>query len=144
MRFRRGEPFIGSLRAFEVLETLRLETVMLYKEVDGTDDRTPDGPPPRNQYITPEITQDDWAGGRNALVEPERLVDILPASAKRLRLVGGLSNEEAKAMLEDLVELKDERIPNLRRIFFEDVDPSSGISSLCENASVKARFCGRV
>lgn len=144
VRFRRGEPFIGSLRAFEVLETLRLETVMLYKEVDGTDDRTPDGPPPRNQYITPEITQDDWAGGRNALVEPERLVDILPASAKRLRLVGGLSNEEAKAMLEDLVELKDERIPNLRRIFFEDVDPSSGISSLCENASVKARFCGRV
>lgn len=92
----------------------------------------------------PEITEHDWAGGYNALVEPERLVDILPASAKRLRLVGGLSNEEAIAMLEDVVQLKDKRVPNLRRIFFEDVDPSSEILSMCEEASVKARFCARV
>ena len=46
-------------------------------------------------------------------MESERLVDILPASAKRLRLVGGLSNEEAMAMLGVMVELKDKRIPNL-------------------------------
>lgn len=137
VRFRRGEPFIGGLRAFEVLETLRLETVMLYREIEGTDDRTPDEPPRlKSKY--------DQAGGRNALVEPARLVHILPASAKRLRLVGGLSNEEADAMLEDLVELKDERIPNLQKIFFEDVDPSSDITSVCEKASVKAKFCVRV
>ncbi len=117
VRFRRGEPFIGSLRAFEVLETLRLETVMLYKEVEGTVDRTPDEMVVRwtGQSSTPRTSEGEWAGGRNALVEPERLVDILPASAKRLRLVGGLSNEEADAMLEDLVKMKDERIPNLRR-----------------------------
>lgn len=144
VKFRRGEPFIGSLRAFEVLETLRLESLMLYKEVEGTDDRTPDEESEPYQIGPPEITEHDWAGGRNALVEPERLVDILPASAKRLRLVGELSNEEAMAMLEDIVELKDKRIPNLRRIFFEDVDPSSEILSMCEEASVKARFCARV
>lgn len=142
--FRRGEPFIGSLRAFEVLNTLRLESLMLYKEVEGTDDRTPDEKSESNQIGPPEITEHDWAGGRNALVEPERLVDILPASAKRLRLVGELSNEEAMAMLADVVELKDERIPNLRRIFFEDVHSSSEILSMCEEASVKARFCARV
>lgn len=141
VRFRRGEPFIGSLRAFEVLETLRLETVMLHKEVDGTDDGSPDEP---LEGLAPGITENDWAGGLNALVEPERLVDILPASAKRLRLVGGLSYKEANEMLENLVELKDERIPNLRRIFFEDVNPSSEISSVCENAGVKAKFCQRV
>ena len=141
VRFRRGEPFIGNLRAFEVLETLRLETVMLYKEIEGTDDRTPDV----GHWTTDlEITEKDWAGGRNALVEPERLIDILPASTKRLRLVGGLSIEEAGEMLADIVELKDERIPSLRRIFFEDVEPSSKISSVCENAGIRARFCGRV
>ncbi len=146
VQFRRGEPFIGSLRAFEVLETLRLETVMLYKEVEGTVDTTPDEMVTRytGYTSTPRTSGGDWAGGRNALVEPERLVDILPASAKRLRLVGGLSNEEADAMLEDLVEMKDERIPNLRSIFFEDVDPCTEVSSVCEKASVRARFCARV
>ena len=149
VKFRRGEPFIGSLRAFEVLETLRLETVMLYKEVEGTVDTTPDEMAVvmlgwvQGSSI-PRTSEDDWAGGRNALVEPERLVDILPASAKRLRLVGGLSNEEADAMLEDLVEMKDERIPNLRSIFFEDVDSCTELSSVCEKASVKAKFCARV
>ena len=148
VNFGRGEPFIGSLRAFEVLETLRLQAVMLYKEVEGTDeettdDETTDDETPDSQCGT-SITADDWPRGPNALVEPERLVDILPASAKRLRLVGELSNEEAMAMLEDVVELKDKRIPNLRRIFFEDVYPASEISSTCEEARVKARFCARV
>lgn len=113
---------------------------MLYKEVAGTDDGTPDEP--WEGY--PEESEDECAGGCNALVEPERLVDILPASAKRLRLVGGLSNDEANAMLADLVELKDERVPNLQKIFFEDVDPSPEISTVCEKAGVKVKFCSRV
>ena len=132
VEFRSGEPFIGNLRAFKVLETLRLETMMLYKEVEEIDEDEV------------EIIVDDRAGGRTALVEPERLVDILPASAKRLRLVGGLSDDEALAMLADVVELKNERIPNFRRIFFEDVDPPSEILSVCEKASISVKFCGRV
>lgn len=35
--FEEGEPFIGSLNAFEVLETIRLATMMLYKEIEGVD-----------------------------------------------------------------------------------------------------------
>ena len=119
--------------------------MMLNNEVEGTDPTTLQEVVVWRQHpSTSSISKDDWAGGRNALVEPERLVDILPASAKRLRLVGGLSNEEADAMLEDLVEMKDERIPNLRRIFFEDVDPCTEISSVCDKASVTAKFCVRV
>ena len=38
--FWRGEPFIGSLCAFEVLEKIRLETRMLYKETEGANRRT--------------------------------------------------------------------------------------------------------
>ena len=119
VKLRRHEPFIGSLRAFEVLETLILETVMLYNE----------------------IIEQDLAAGRTALAEPERLVDILPASAKKLKLVGELSDEEALEMLAGMEELRDERIPNLESISFEDVETSSEILSICEGVSVQARFC---
>ncbi|KAF6235067.1 hypothetical protein HO173_006694 [Letharia columbiana] len=42
VQFRHGEPFTGNLRAFENLETLKLETAMTFEEVDGADDSTPD------------------------------------------------------------------------------------------------------
>ena len=61
VRFRREEPFVGSLRAFEVLETMRLETVMLYKEVEGIDDRTPNEKSESIQLGPPEIIEHDWA-----------------------------------------------------------------------------------
>lgn len=35
--YNEGEPFIGSLCVFEALKTIRLETMMLYKEVEGAD-----------------------------------------------------------------------------------------------------------
>ena len=132
VNFRGGEPVIGSLRAFEVLETLRLQTVMLHKE---------DEEQVRNGFELFQIGGITRSGGSDALVEPERLVDILPASAKILRLAGDLTNEDADAMLADIVELKDERIPNLRTIFFENLDPSSGIPSVCEKVKIEANFC---
>lgn len=33
--FEKGEPFIGSLCAFKVLERIRMEMMMLYKEIEG-------------------------------------------------------------------------------------------------------------
>lgn len=141
VKLRRGEPFIGSLRAFEVLETLILETVTLYKEVEGTDDRTPNEKSESNQIGAPETNEHDLSGGRNTWEEPERLVDVLPASARRLRLLGELSDEDAIAMLAGIEELKDKRIPNLESISFEDVETSSEILSICEGVSVQATFC---
>ena len=129
--FRHGEPFVGSLNTFEVLATIRLETMMLYKEVEGAIRGTHE----------PDITY--WPEGADVLVQPERLVDILPMSARRLRLVGGLCREDATAMLEDLHVLKDQRLPNLSRIFFEDIERSDVdemVIKECEDAGIKMKF----
>lgn len=50
------------------------------------------------------------AGGRVALVESESLAGILPGFAKRFRLVGGLSDGEAAAVLRGFVGWKDEHV----------------------------------
>ena len=89
--FEKGEPCIGSLCAFEVSKRIRLETMTLYKEIEGADSCT--GEKEDIIYVEP---------GADLLVEPECLVDILPASTCRGGLVGGLSNEDAIAMVEDL------------------------------------------
>lgn len=55
-----------------------------------------------------EKTHGERVGGRVALVEPEHLAGVLPAPAKTLRLVGGLSDGEAAAVLRGLMGWKDE------------------------------------
>lgn len=77
------------------------------------------------------------------LAKPERLVDILPRSTGRLRLVGGLLKEDATAMLKNLRALKDEFLPGLSTIFFENI----GLSEIdekvvreSEDAGVEMRF----
>ena len=51
---------------------------------------------------SPGKTHGERAGGRVALVEPERLAGVLPAPAKTLRLVGGLSDGEAAKLISSL------------------------------------------
>ena len=134
--FANGEPFIGSLCHFEVLETIRVGTIMLYKEVDVSYDRTPKGKGKGKGKGKSMSASEE-------LIERERLVDTLPKSTRRLRLVGGLSNEDAAAMLEDLPALKGEKLPNLSRIFFEDIERSELDADMvreCEDAGVKMKF----
>ena len=114
------EPFIGSLCAFGVLETIKLETTMLWKKIE-------------NQR----------AGEPYELVEPERLVDILPVSTRRLTLVGRLSSKNATLMLGSLPALKEKLLPKLSMILFEDVRRSKMDEKMvveCENAGVEMRF----
>lgn len=142
--FENGEPFIGSLCAFEVLETIRMETMMLYKVI------ITGNPWARQQGHKLWLKQENWvpvdekeAKGPDALVEPERLVDILPESTRRLRLVGGLLKEDATAMLDGLAVLKDDCLPNLASIFFEDVERSEvdeNVVRECEDAGIKMKF----
>lgn len=141
--FENGEPFIGSLCAFKVLEKIRVETMMLYKEVKVGN------PWARQSGHKLWLKQESWLPieeekkGPNALVEPERLVEFLPASVHRLRLVGGLSKTDAPAMLEDLAVLKDKCLPNLVSIFFEDVERSEIDGHLvkeCEDAGIRMKF----
>lgn len=143
IEFEDGEPFIGSLCAFKVLETIRVETIMLYKEIKNGN------PWARQTGHKLWLKQENWvpveeeATGPNAIFERERFVDILPASTRRLRLVGGLSKEDAAAMLEDLAVLKNKRLPNLASIFFEDVERSEIDRDLvreCEDAGIRMKF----
>ena len=142
--FEKGEPFIDTLCGFQVLETIRLETMMLYKEIEDAGSETRD-----HKYHKLSKKEDweyagkKWVGGADALVEPQRLVDILPVSTCRLRLVGGLSKKDATAMLQDLPALKDDYVPDLLSIFFEDVERceiDENVVRGCEDSGVKMKF----
>ena len=54
---------------------------------------------------------------------PKKLVDELPASLEELELVEKISREEAQVMFADMLEMKQERLPNLRYIAFEGSVP---------------------
>ena len=141
--FKQGEPFIGSLCAFEVLQTIRVETMMLYKEIEGADSWTQEEISTFLEQRRGEASGMKWPRAADLLVEQERLVDILPKSTRQLKLVGSLSNEDATAMLGDLPALKDELLPNLSSIFFEDVERSEideTVVKECEDAGVKMDF----
>ncbi len=130
------EPFIGTLRSFQVLESIRLMTMMLFKPVDGEDiDEC------KNIY---QSTMEDLVHP-DSLVEPRRLVDFLPASARKLALVGGISNEEAGDMFADLPKLRYERVPKLGEIVLEDSDPlEQDTKDLCKNAGIRLKSIKRV
>lgn len=134
--FANGEPFIGSLRSFEALETVGLDSVMLFQEVQepknlsGTNDEQSKGSSLRDADVSEA----------NDLVEMQRLVDFLPASAQRLEVAGGLSIEDVAEMFADLVELKEERLPNLCEVNFTDNDPlDQETIAICRKAGLKVR-----
>ena len=131
-----AEPLIGTLRSFERLESIRLMTMMLFKQIDGEDiDESEDIMTTTSENVVhPE-----------SMVEPRRLVDFLPSSARKLELVGGLSDEEARDMFEDLPKLKRERLPNLCEIVLEDSDIlEQETKNLCKEAGIRLKSIKRV
>ncbi len=131
-----AEPFIGTLRSFRVLESVRLMSVMLFKPVDGGDIEE-----------SVDISEDSFelVVDPHPLVEPRRLVDVLPYSARKLELVRGLSNEEARDMFADLPELKRERLPKLSEIVLEDNDPlEQETKNLCKYAGIRLKSFKKV
>ena len=126
------EQFIANLRSFQVLESIRLMSGMLFKPVDEEDiDESDD---------TDEDILGDDLFYPTSRVEPRRLVDFLPSSAKRLALVGGISDETARAMFADLPHLKRERVPELGEIVLEESDPlERETTDLCRNAGVRLK-----
>lgn len=131
-------PFIDSLDLFKVLETIKLEAFMLYQKVEF----------PKKGART-DATRKIASGsglkkllreGRHSpvLTDPARLVDMLPASAKRVTLAGGLPKADAAIMLADLPKLKKERLPNLESIVFEGCDriDDEEVLRLCQQTGV--------
>ncbi|KAI4229561.1 MAG: hypothetical protein LQ349_006374 [Xanthoria aureola] len=99
---RSGDFFIGSLKEFQKLTTICLESSMFIEPVDAKKD------PVSNAY--------DAGEGR-----PCRLIDMLPKSAVVVRCYsrdGELVSDLAVAMLQDLPERRAELLPNLKRIAF--------------------------
>ncbi|CAD6573670.1 MAG: hypothetical protein ASARMPREDX12_006195 [Alectoria sarmentosa] len=148
---RDGEPFIGTLRSFQVLESVRLMTMMLFKQIDGED--IDESEKIMEERIDGEAIDDNDEvkkesenfGNPNSLMEPRRLTDFLPPSARKLELVGGLSDEEARDMFTDLPKLKCERLPNLCEIVLEDSDPlEQETKNLCREAGIRLKSIKRV
>ncbi|KAL6714559.1 hypothetical protein ACLMJK_007984 [Lecanora helva] len=136
LNFNTHEPCIGSLRSFICLRSVRLQMSTLYKEVE-------DAPFKHNEHshvITGRNripVSDIFLQGSDWLVEPQRLVDIMPASLERLELVGGVDIEDGRYMLSGLSELKEERVPKLRTIIFKDNDEfDNEMIEDCEKAGI--------
>lgn len=99
---RSGDFFIGSLKAFQNLTTICLETSMFIEPVDAKKN------PVSNAY--------DAGEGR-----PCRLIDMLPKSSVVVRCYSRdseLISDLAVAMLQDLPERRAELLPNLKCIAF--------------------------
>ena len=69
---------------------------------------------------------------------PKKIVDELPASLEELELVEEeASPEEAQSMFADMLEMKRERLPNLRYVVFEGRIPfDEGTIEAYERAGV--------
>lgn len=147
INFAEGEPFIGSLRDFEALESIRLDNMTLYKELNF---REP------NEDLFDAIAKDpalealevDWdemkdycRHGPHSLVKMQGLVFIFPMSTKKLKLTGGLPEDDALAMLDGLVEQKEVKLPNLKSIVFEDCGPFGvEVADTCAKAGIRLKY----
>ena len=102
--------FLVSLDAFEVLRWIRLDVELLFiEDSDEVDVALPAG-----HFYTEEGLEDYHYG-----YEASPLVDTLPSSVETLELVGVLSEANTASMLARLPELKEERLPRLKKIIFE-------------------------
>ncbi|MCJ1455468.1 hypothetical protein MMC28_005823 [Mycoblastus sanguinarius] len=115
--------YLGNLRCFEMLETIRVETMLLYKDPMLYLHREVNHKAASHESKESGGVTDEWAGGKyffEIVVDLDKLVDILPASVKSLTLVGALSPQEASRMFAGMAALKEELVPNLREIIVED------------------------
>ena len=128
---RAGGRFIGSLKAFQVLETVRIGDTMFIESVK-TDDK----------LIT------EWEAAK--LGRPRQLIDMLPSSIVRILIHSDLRGpylpdpDVAIAMLENLPERKVELLPNLETVDFEysivrDEEGELALLRACREAGVEIR-----
>ncbi len=121
---RLGGLFIGSLRMFQVLQSIQVEGVMLIKPVEA------------EANLTLEL--DDWRPGN-----PQQLTNMLPASLISLTLRSTAESYRSQDMtnaihmLRDLPARKAEALPNLKVIRLE-----SGFPGLEEDGVMLLRACG--
>ena len=134
--------FIGSLRGFAVLATIRIDVLMLTDiaikdlrrqhvtrlESDETDSESGDEEIPSTWYL-------DVAEERNVV---HQLINVLPASAESLTLEMLASRTLLQQLLSRLPDRKTERLPKLRQIYYEcDEHCVIGVEDECLAAGVE-------
>ena len=106
--FHDDEPYIGSLRAFKVLRSVKLDTMMLYKQFE----------PASSVLFEPE-QKDPRNHQKQARAQP--LVNFLPASIQRFHMTSKTvgrcpSRKDVGAMFKGLSVLKTRYLPRLEAI----------------------------
>lgn len=129
-KFKIGEPFVASLRAFESLNTIRLDSMVLFTQLINPErDASEVFTYPTSKILTgntsarrvpanqprPSFEDSFWENHFEGL-QARRLIDFLPSSVQHLEVVGRLLEEDARRMFSGLPELKKERVPHLQRI----------------------------
>ena len=106
--------FMGSLRHFQVLRNVKVDSAMFIEKVLNADT---DG------KISSKV---------------HRLVDILPASVEKLCLVARLGSRSSNRMFDGLVESKADVLPRLEEIEFEYSDPvTHDLKQACHEIGVE-------
>lgn len=120
-------PGIGSLRSFEVLETVRLHYVLLLEEVlivDSADEV--------DSVETSEILDEE------SLVKGQRLIDFLPSSVKILQLEDVPEGEGVLEIFEGFPEHRVEKLPNLDSMLLNAEDETMcQVEKICKETGVK-------
>lgn len=133
--FQDDEPYIGSLRAFKVLRSLKLDTMMLYERI-GPASSVPVEP----RQNEPLSHQDE--------ARAQSLVDFLPASIQRFHMtstaVGRLpSKQDVGAMFKGWSDLSKRYLPILEEICVEykdegdDLEGRLELRSQCKKTDIK-------
>ena len=135
--YKNDEPYIGSLRAFKVLRSVKLDTMMLYERIK-----------PASSVALEPRQKDLRSHEKQARAQP--LVDFLPASVQRFhttsRTVGkGPSKKDVGAMFKGLPDLSTRYLPRLEEICVEYKDESDDVEqegrlelrSRCKEAGIK-------
>ena len=117
---------IGSLRSFEVLETVRLHHIVLLREVQPADSA-------------------DIVNSARRLFRGQKLINFLPSSIRIFQLDDAVKGRpKGKPVLDTfkgLPEHRPERLPNLELILLDAGDEiNNQIETICKNSGVQMRL----
>ena len=107
---RRYEPYVGSLKEFDQVRVVRLDEDAFKKHIEG---------PQARQPVAKDVDEDIESSEDELGAEVARVLDLLPASVRILKLVPKMSDMRAEEVFEDFVQEQRESLPLLKEIIWE-------------------------
>ena len=125
-----SSPGIGSLRAFEVLETIRLHYLLIFEGVQLTT-----SPEPFNSEYTLEKSLE------KSLVKAQNLIDFFPSLVRSFHLEHIVKGRLILDAFKGFKEHRVERLPKLHSITLEVGDEiNSQIDTICKESGVQVKW----